>query len=240
MAFSTSGVTGGAAQGILLGMSFGPGGALVGAGIGGIIGGIEGGTKAKMEKAWIRHQNQIIDQQRKLRDERNKLLLQETARAESELMKERAYIFRNTSEAINYIDRVSGINKADISVQNATADAIGASASIQYSAADASSDEARARAWFDQEVQLSNWQTSMTTMLKQARSMVDTTAHSPVFQQKDHSIISDGLLQLVGAAGSAYSKGMFDNIGGGNSYSSQVQSARAKGTGFYGGMGSGR
>ena len=228
MAFSTSGATGGAAQGAQLGMSFGPWGALVGAGIGGIIGGIEGGTKEKMEKAWIRHQNQIIDQQRKLRDERNKLLLQETARAESELMKERAYTLRNTSEAINYIDRVSGINKADISVQNATADAIGASASIQYSAADASSDEARARAWFDQEVQLDNWQTSMTTMLKQARSMVDTTVYSPVFQQKDHSMISEGLLQLAGAAGSAYSKGLFNNISAGKSspYISSVQASR--------------
>lgn len=228
MAFSTSGAAGGAAQGAQLGMSFGPWGALIGAGVGGLLGGIEGGTQEKMEKRWVRHQNQLIEQQKALRNERNKLLMQETARAEAELMKERAYTLRNTSEALNYIDRTSGINRADIAVQNATADAIGNSAAVQYSAADAAADEAKARTWFEQEVQLDNWQTSMTTMLKQARSMVDTTVYSKVFREKDNSMISGGLLQLAGAAGSAYSKGMFDNILKGSSkpYISSVQASR--------------
>ena len=212
MAFSTSGAGQGAAQGAQIGMNFGPWGALIGAAAGAIGGGIEGGKIEKANKKLLKYQNAIVDQRRELRNERNKLLMQETARAEAELMKERTYILRNTSEAVNYIERTSGIQKADISVQNAVADAIGSSAAVQYSVLDAARAEQEARAWLDQEVQIDNWQTSMTTMLKQARSMVDTTAYSHLVQMSDPSAMSKSLLALGEVAGSAYSKGMFNDI----------------------------
>ena len=212
MAFSTSGAGQGAAQGAQIGMNFGPWGALIGAAAGAIGGGLEGGRIEKINKKTLKMQNAIIAERKRLRDERNKLLMQETARASAEIMKERAYLLRGTSEALQYISRESGLQKADISLQNAVADSIGASASVMYSAVDAQADAQAAQAWMNQEVGLDNLQTSLTTMLKQARSQVDTTAYAPLVGVSKDTGMSAALLSLGQVAGSAYSSGMFKDF----------------------------
>lgn len=218
MAFSGSGAGQGAAQGAQMGMSFGPWGALIGAGVGAIAGGLEGGKAEKAAKKLLDYQNNIIQKKRDLQKERNKLLMQETARATADIMKERSYSIRNTGEALNYIERSSGMQKADISVQNATADAIGASAQIQYSAADAQADIATAQQWLEQEVTMDNLSSSLSSLLRQARGMVDVTEYASLVSTKNQSAeTASALLGLAGAAGSAYSQGMFQNLGRGTS-----------------------
>ena len=243
MSFSGSGAGQGAAQGAQMGMAFGPWGALIGAGVGGILGGIEGGAAKKREKELLAYQNKVIERQRELQKERNKLLLQETARATADIMKERSYSIRNTGEALNYIERSSGAQKADISVQNATADAIGASAQVQYSAADAQADTATAQQWLEQEVNMDNLSSSLSSLLRQARSMVDVTEYANVVSTRNSSADNmSALLGLAGAAGSAYSKGMFDNLklgSSGGTYGST--NVRVNGQqGFRAGRGQGR
>lgn len=212
MAFSGSGAGQGAAQGAQAGMTFGPWGAIIGAGVGAIAGGLEGGKAEKAAKKLVAYQNKLVDQQRALRNEQNKLLLQETARASAEIMKDRAYALRATSEAVNYINRTSIQQKADISVQNATADAIGASAAIQYSAADALAGEAEAQQWLSQEVTMDNLQSSMASLLRQAKSMVNTTAYSHTAVATDPTANTQAILGLANAAGSMYSQGTFKNF----------------------------
>lgn len=211
--FSTSAASQGAAQGAAAGASFGPWGAVIGAGVGLVSGGLEGGILEDATRKLTRANNRIIEQRRQLQDERNKLLIKETARATGELLKQQQYESINISRAIQHINRGATTAKADIAVQNAVADRIGASAAAVYTAVDAEADAQISNAMLSLEVSQDNTRTEVQSVLQRSLSMVDTTVHTNVINQPTYSTTST-LLGLVQAGGELYKSGAFDKLGG--------------------------
>jgi hypothetical protein len=195
MALDSAGMQG-AGQGAQAGAMFGPWGMAIGAGVGFALGKKEGAEKAKQLKAAI--------------EEHAKLMRQESARAQADIRRARSMEIANTSAALNYINRKSGHVKADTSVQNATADAIGASAQAVYSDADAKEAEAKATTMRGMEYNLTNLSAKLDSMLNsnslQMRSAMDA------FKKQDTSRqdMASGLLGLASAGGSMWAKGTFD------------------------------
>ena len=133
-------------------------------------------------------------------------------RAYVENMKQRNYEYSNVSKAIDYIQRTSGQMKADITMQNAMSDAIGASAQAVYSAVDAASDHAIQAQYMALETELDNSDTALTSMLNQAKSMVNTATYNKVTGNSHASYNTAALVGLAEAGLSVYSSGMFEDF----------------------------
>ena len=189
----------GAAQGAQMGSTFGPWGAAIGAVAGFAIGGAAAKKKDKeMAKAI---------------DEQAAFMRRENARTFGELSRQRTMQILNTAGAINYIKRTSGQVKADINVQNAAADAIGASAAAVYSAADAKQDEAEAMVMRELDIAGENLGVALDSQLYQ--SGLDTRAMIQFYKNQDTSKQDnlEGLLGLAETGGSLWAKGAFKSNG---------------------------
>lgn len=207
-----AGAASGAMNGLQLGSNFGPWGALIGAAAGAVGGTIEDFHTSKSQAKVLKMQNKVVAEQERLRQEQNNALYKEMGRAYVENMKQRNYEYANTSKAIDYIQRTSGQMKADITVQNAMSDAIGASAQAVYSAVDASTDHAIQAQYMALETELDNADTALTSMLNQAKSMVNTATYNRVVGNNNASYNTAAFLGLAEAGVSAYSSGMFEDF----------------------------
>ena len=201
MAFSSSAGVQGAGQGAQMGMVFGPQGAAIGAVAGFVLGGIEGGKEAKRAQ-------KLFEQALANQEAQNKLVREETARGMAEISKARTANIISTADSLQYIERTSKDYKADLTVQNATADAIGASAQVMYSAVDYEKAQADAIAYRDQEYTQDNLTTQAVSLLKGARSQIQTSVRPSADISKQQ--IAQGLLNLGQVGGSLWANGAFD------------------------------
>ena len=193
--FDSAGMQG-AGQGAQAGAMFGPWGMAIGAGAGYILGQKEGKRKDKeMAKAI---------------EEQAKLMRTEAARAQADIRRARTMEITNTAAALRHIERQSGMIKADISVQNATADAIGASALAVYTDADSKQSEAESATRRSMEYNLENIAAGLDSMLYGSRMQMRNVTNQ--FKQQDTSKqdMASGLLGLGQAGGSLWAKGAFD------------------------------
>jgi hypothetical protein len=185
----------GAAQGASAGMMFGPWGAAIGAGIGFLA----GSSAAKKADKQLAKAIQFQSQQQ----------LKEMALQQAELYRQQAVAVTNTETAINYIKYSTGQVMADISVQNAMSDAIGASAAAVYADAATKSSTEKAMAFQQLDQESNNIEQGLYSALRQ--SYVSTTDMLNYYKSQDTTKQDNvaGLLGLASTAGSMYSRGMF-------------------------------
>lgn len=199
----------GASQGAAMGSAFGPWGAAIGAGAGLLLGSLE---QDKQDKA-----------RAKAIEEQAAMMRREMARAQGEIWRARTMEILNTAGAINHIKRVGGQIKADISVQNATADAIGASAIAAYSDAQAQEDQKEAQAIRALEYSIANQGIQLDSQLHQTkmstRSMIEQSKAGDTSKQD----MLSGLMGLASTGGSLWASGAFSK-GATPKYNMQGQS----------------
>jgi hypothetical protein len=193
--FDSAGMQG-AGQGAQAGAMFGPWGMAIGAGAGYVLGQKEGKRKDKeMAKAI---------------EEQAKLMRVEAARAQADIRRARTMEITNTAASLRHIERQSGMIKADISVQNATADAIGASALAVYTDADSKQSEAEAATRRSMEYNLENIAMGLDSMLYGSKMQMRNVANQYKMQDTSKQDMASGLLGLGQAGGSLWAKGAFD------------------------------
>ena len=196
MALDSDGLQG-AGQGAQAGAMFGPWGMAIGAGVGYVFGKKEGEKKAKELK--------------KAMEEHAKLLRQETAKAQADIRRARTVSIINTTAALRHVERKSGQIKADISVQNAASDAIGASAMAVYSDADAQKDQAENEARRGMDYEMANLGVQLSNVLNQGFMSTRTAMDGFAKQATGKKEGADGLLNLAQAGGSMWAEGKFSS-----------------------------
>ena len=138
------------------------------------------------------------------------------ARNQGETRRMRTMEILNTANAIQYIQRNTGQIKADISVQNASADAIGASALAAHIDAQQQEDVGKAEAIRSLEYSVANQGAQLDSYLNQAeRSTRGMVEQFRVERQQSNSKaeLVNSLISLGSSVGSAWASGAFGSAG---------------------------
>lgn len=196
---SLSGGLSGAASGASMGSAFGPWGTAIGAGVGAISGIISSKSADKSAAKAIKQQAEF--------------LRREMARSQAEIRRQRTMEILNTANAIQYIQRSSGQVKADISVQNATADAIGASAAAAQIDAQRQEDRSKAEAIRTLEYNIANQSQSLDSQLGQSKSSTMAMLEASKQNRTSKSDSINSLISLGATFGSAWAGGAFSGAG---------------------------
>lgn len=224
----------GAAAGASAGASFGPWGAAIGA----VAGAVMGGRAEQKKQEELAKAIQFQSQQ----------MIKQMSQVQGDIWRQTGMQITNTENAINYIKYTTGQQTADISVQNAMGDAVGASAQHAYADAETKKQQAMAQTMRGMEYEFENTTQALYSALnKNAVATQDMLAY---YKSQDTRKQEDmeGILGLAQTGGSMWAKGEFKSQGTADSggvrnnsrYAEQLATARANGVGTYGGYGSGR
>lgn len=219
MAFDAYGGVGMAASGAAMGSMIMPGigtaiGAVAGFAVGGLFG---GGGSTKAEARAINAQSAL---RLKAIEAQALEIRKDMARNQGETRRMRTMEILNTANAIQYIKRNSGQIKADISVQNASADAIGASALAAHIDAQQQEDIGKAEAIRALEYNIANQGALLDSQLNQAEKSTRGMVEQFRVQQRQgrestqKADLAKSLISLGTTVGSAWASGAFSSAGG--------------------------
>jgi hypothetical protein len=208
--------TNGAASGFAMGMQTGnPYVAIAAAVVGGVMGAKESREQDKQLAAEIKA--------------RNMKMLQMNGETFFEIQRQLAANIENTESALDYIERTSGRQKADISVQNAMADAIGASAQIAMADAEQKKQEADAKVMRDLDYAADSSTVAVFSMLNQSATQWGDYAKYTQSLDKSEEQMAEGIMNFGMTMGSAWSEGKFKDMGTKRSPDSSLETSTARG-----------
>lgn len=159
----TAGAASGAAQGAAAGAAFGPWGAAIGAVVGAVSSVLSQKGAAKAQEAQL---NAAIEASRS----RNKLLMQEAARGTSEINRQRTISYIQTAQALQHLQQQESAAQAESNVALAVTERIGNTVTAIKSDIDHKADDAESQIWLNNEIQQTNLNVSLESMLNNARS----------------------------------------------------------------------
>ena len=115
-------------------------------------------------------QRRMVEAAIKAAEARNKLNMQEAARAAAEINKQRTLSYIQTAQALQHINKEGAVGTGQANLRTAYADAIGNSSRLIQSDIDQQMNEARGLTALNAEIQQDNLNSSLTTMMNNARS----------------------------------------------------------------------
>lgn len=123
-------------------------------------------------------QRRMVEAAIKEAEARNKLNMQEAARAAAEINKQRTLTYIQTAQALQHINKEGAVGTGQANLRTAYADVIGNSSRLIQSDIDQQMNEARGLTVLNAEIQQDNLNSSLTTMMNNARSNFTTVSTS--------------------------------------------------------------